>query len=462
MNIQMGPPPDQNTGKTPKAVRWVEDKVDRFHAMADRYLDTDDDLPLAKHLLLMGITAFILIFIIWANFATLDEVTKGEGRIVPSSENQILQSLEGGIVDKIHVREGNKVKAGQILMQLRDVQAGAELGENQAKYYGLMATVARLQAEADGKAVPEFPPEVMEKAPQSVQDEMSAFRANQLQIESQISVFRSQASQKETEVNEISSRISDLRRVIALTREKKAAIEPLVARGSAPKLELLDLESEIAQKETEINSLSSSLPRARAGVGEMNARIHDVTSRSKADAQVKLAQIMIDVNALKQSGGALQDRKTRAEIRSPVDGIVKDMKINTVGGVVKAGEAFIEIVPLDDQLVVEARVRPADIAFLRPGQEATIKISAYDFSIYGGLKAELVDISADTITNEKGESFYRVRLKTDQTSLIRKGEILPIIPGMVANVDILTGHKTVMEYLMKPFVKTVSESLHER
>lgn len=460
MKLNMGAP--QPPRKGPKALHWLEDRVDRLTAVAEKHLDTDDDLPLAQHLLLLGISAFIVIFIVWANFATLDEVTKGEGRVIPTSETQVIQSLEGGIVDQIFVKEGDRVKAGQKLVQLRDIAASSDLGENQAKYYGMMATVARLQAEANGKSTPDFPKDVMEKAPQSVADEMSAFRANQMQIESQVSVLRSQVSQKEQEVREISTRLSDSERVVALAREKKASIEPLVARGSAPKLELLDLESEIARQETELNGLRESMPRARSAVGEINARIRDVTSRARADAQIKLAQIMIEVNAIQQGMGALEDRKTRTEIKSPVDGIVKDIKITTVGGVVKAGDAFIEVVPVDDQLLVEARIRPGDIAFLRPGQDAMVKISAYDFSIYGGLKAELVDISADTITNEKGESFYRVRLRTEETALKRKGEVLPIIPGMVATADILTGHKTVMEYLLKPIIKTVSESMHER
>lgn len=457
MNINLEP-----EKKSHGSIKWLEDGFEKLNALAEKTLETDDDLPLSKHLLLFGIAAFFLIAIIWASFATLDERTRGEGKFIPSSQTQVLQSLEGGIVDKILVREGDKVKKGQLLAQLNDIGATSDLGENRAKYYGLLATVARLKAEAEGASSPAFSDEVMKNAPDSVQDEMNAFRANQLNIENQISVFSSQSGQKSQEVREITERISDTERVLSLAREKKASIEPLVARGSAPKLELLDLESEIARQETELNSLRSSLPRARGGVGEISARIADVKSRAKADAQVKLAQIMIDVNAIQQGMGSLQDRKSRTEIKSPVDGIVKSIKVTTVGGVVKAGEAFMDIVPIDDQLMVEARIRPADIAFIRPGQEAMVKISAYDFSIYGGLKAKVVDISADTIANEKGENFYRVRLRTDQTVLKHKGQELPIIPGMVANVDVLTGKKTIMEYLLKPFIKTLSDSMHER
>lgn len=459
MKINLGGPEEKPSHFS---VRWLEDTFQRLNALAEKNLEADDDLPIAQHLLLMGIAVFFLIAIIWANFATLDERTKGDGRIIPSSQTQVIQSLEGGIVSKIAVREGERVKKDQLLAQLSDVGASSDLGENRAKYYGLLATVARLEAEAKGAAAPSFSEDVMKNAPDAVQDEMNAFRANQLNIESQISVFSSQSSQKSQEVREIESRMADTQRVLSLAREKKASIEPLVERGSAPKLELLDLESEIARQETELNSLRSSLPRARGGVGEISARIADVRSRAKADAQVKLAQIMIDVNAIQQGMSALQDRKERTELKSPVDGIVKSIKVTTVGGVIKAGDAFMEIVPVDDQLMVEARIRPGDIAFIRPEQEAMVKITAYDFSIYGGLKAKVEDISADTITNEKGESFYRVRLRTDETTMIHNGQTLPIIPGMVTSVDILTGKKTVMQYLLKPFIKTLSDSMHER
>ncbi len=459
MQINMGGPEESNS---PKGVKWLENRFDRLNAMADKYLETDDDLPMAKHALLIGTVAFFLIALIWASFAKLDERTRGQGKIIPSSEIQQLQSLEDGIVQKIFVREGDTVEEGQLLAQLSNVASSSDLGENQSRYYGLLATVARLEAEAKGLSSPEFPEEVIEKAPDSVRDEMSSFRANQLGMENQINVFQSQLSQRSSESRETEMRIRDLERVLTLAREKKSQIEPLVARGSAPRLELLDLDSEIASQETELNSLRSSLPRTRSGAAEINARIADVKSRAKADAQVNLSQIMIDVKAIQQSLSKFQDRKSRSEVKSPVNGIIKDITVTTEGGVVKSGDTFIEIVPLDDQLMVEANIRPADIAFLRPGQEAMVKITAYDFSIYGGLPAKLVDISADTITNEKGESFYRVRLRTNETTIKHNGQELPIIPGMVASVDILTGHKTVMEYLLKPFTKTLSESLGER
>jgi adhesin transport system membrane fusion protein len=216
------------------------------------------------------------------------------------------------------------------------------------------------------------------------------------------------------------------------------------------------------ERQTELNGLQTALPRAQSAVQEAEARIKELTSGSKADAQTELSTTMIEMSTIEQTLGALEDRQTRTEIRSPVNGLIKDIKIHTIGGVVQPGQDILEIVPLNDQLLVEANVRPGDIAFLHPGQKAVVKITAYDFAIYGGLKGELVDISADTITNEKGESFYRVRVRTHETALQRKGEVLPIIPGMVATIDILTGEKTVMQYIMKPLIKTVGNAMKER
>jgi adhesin transport system membrane fusion protein len=271
-----------------------------------------------------------------------------------------------------------------------------------------------------------------------------------------------QMSQREQEVRELSQRANDIRGVIASQREEKNMIEPLVAKGSAPKLELLQLERTIKEKQTELNSVELNLPRARSAVGEAKARIADLTTSAKAQAQTELSAKLIEMNEIKERLGALKDRKKRTEIKSPVSGTIQEIKVKTIGGVVRPGEDIIKIVPKDDQLIVEAQVKPSDRAFIYPGQKAVVKITAYDFSIYGGLDGEVLDISADTIKDEKGNFFYRVRLRTYETELKRKGKVLPIIPGMVATADILTGQKTVMQYLLKPFVKTLDNAFNER
>jgi adhesin transport system membrane fusion protein len=440
----------------------MSERVETAAARADKFFMTDEEIPLRQHLLLSAIAGFFFLFLLWANFATLDEVTRGQGTVVPSSEIQKMQSLEGGIIDEFLAHEGDSVKAGQPLIRMRDVQATSDLGQNRLKYLGLEAKIARLKAESEDAKTPTFPDEVMQGAPQSVQEEMDAFRANRHNVDTQTQVLRDQLAQKQQEISETETRIRDLKQVIALSQQQRDMTEPLVQRGSAPKMELIQLDQQIKEKETDLNSQTSSLPRMQAAVSEAKSRIAEAETSASAQAQTDLTAALAEANSLKETLSALQDKKTRTEIKSPVNGTVKEIKIKTVGGVVQPGADVIDIVPRDDELIVEARIKPQDIAFLHPGQQVMVKITAYDFSIYGGLKGELTDISPDAIANEKGETFYRVRVRTKQTYLMHYGKKLDIIPGMVATVDILTGKKTVMEYILKPFVKTLDSAMRER
>lgn len=436
---------------------------DLMEAHALRFFETDDDtLPLSKHFLLVTVFGFFVLFVVWANIATLDEVTRGDGKIIPSTEVQALQSLDPGIVEEFLVREGESVEKGQVLVKLRDIEASSDLGANKARYFGLLASITRLQAEAEGLDKVKFSDEVIAAAPNSVREELNAFRANKIQIDGQINVLKNQKSQREQEVRELNTRIADTRRLIALQQQEMDMIKPLVDRGSAPPLELLQLRRGLQEQRAEINGLNSSLPRARSAIDEAVSRIEEVTSTAKANAQIELTTKLTELNEVKEQLSGLQERKGRKEMRSPVSGIIQEITVTTVGGVVRAGEDLIKIVPEGDQLIVEARVKPSDRAFIYPGQAAVIKLTSYDFSIYGGLKGELIDISADTIEDEQGETFYRVRLRTYDKELRRKNEVLPIIPGMVASVDILTGKKTVMGYLLKPFIKTLDNAMNER
>ena len=441
--------------------QWLSEHMGRVQAHGERFFETDEDLPLSSHLLLFFVLAFWVIFILWASFANLDEVTRGDGTIIPKSEVQKISSLEGGIVDEFFFKKGDEVKKGDILVRLSDIAASSDLGSNEARYLGLLATVSRLQAEVEGR-VPKFPEEVMQGAPAAVTEEMNTYRANKDQIASQTSIMEQQKSQRSQELSELQIRSSDIRGQLGLIREEKTMVEPLIARGAAPRMELLQLDRQIKETQTELNGVLSAIPRARSAIGEANARIREVKSAAKAAAQTELAATNIEMQAIKEGLAGLQDRKTRADIKSPVDGFIKDLKVYTVGGVVQPGQEFIEIVPKDDQLLVEAKINPKDIAFLYPEQPAIVKITAYDFAIYGGLKGKVVSISPDAVTNEEGDSFYIVTILTEESALQRKGEVLPIIPGMIASVDILTGEKTVMEYLLKPFIKTLNESLNER
>ena len=459
MKMQESMSPEEKKAHEKK--QWLAEHMERVQAHGERFFSTDEDLPLSTHLLLFFIIGFFVLFFFWASFAKLDEVTRGDGTVIPSTEVQKISSLEGGIVEEFFIKKGDEVQKGDILVRLSDIAASSDLGSNEARYLGLLATVTRLQAEVEGR-IPEFPQEVMEGAPQSVTEEMNAYRANMDKVNSQTVIMEQQKSQRSQELNELQVRASDIRGQLGLIREEKEMVEPLIARGAAPKMELLQLERQIKEKQTELNGVLSAIPRARAAIGEANARIGEVKSTAKAQAQTELSAKLIEMNAIKQGLAGLVDRKTRADIKSPVNGYIKDLKVYTVGGVVQPGQEFIEIVPKDDQLLVEAKISPKDIAFLYPDQPAVVKITAYDFAIYGGLKGKVVSISPDAVTNEEGDSFYLVQILTEENALKRKGEVLPIIPGMVASVDILTGEKTVMEYLLKPFIKTLQNSLNER
>lgn len=440
----------------------VKDEIQKARAHAERIFLADEEVPLSKHIILVTIALVFITFIVWASYAPIDEVTRGDGRVIPSSEVQILQSLEGGIIEEFFVREGDDVEAGQPLVRLRDVTANSEFEANRQRYLGLLAKAERLQAEADGADTPAFSERVKREAPGSMQEELHVFQANRESVSSQLNVLEERLIQRREEINEAESRIRDLRDLVRLAQDERRMIAPLVERGSAPRLELLQLDRSVKQQQSELNGLLSSLPRIESSVQEAEGRINELKDSAKATAQNELSATLLELKSLDETLANLKDRKVRTEIRSRIDGRVKDIKVSTVGGVLQPGQDLIEIVPIGDQLIIEARIKPADIAFLHPGQKAIVKITAYDFAIYGGLDGEVVDISADTITNEQDETFYRVRIQTDKTQLVRRGEQFEIIPGMVASVDILTGKKTIMDYILKPITKTIQNSLGER
>ena len=442
--------------------KWRAGKGDRLQAEALRFFDADDQIPLSKHFLLVGIVGFFLAFVIWANLATLDEVTRGDGKVIPSSEVQALQSLDSGIVEELLVKEGELVEVGQILVRLRDIEASSDLGANRARYYGLLASIARLQAHIDGKPALTFPEEIRKNAPKIILEEQNLFQSSRSKLQAQINVLKEQQKQRQQELRELTARMKDLSEIIALQTQETNMIAPLVEKGSASKLELMQLERTLQQSVNERNALKTSIPRTRSAIAEAEARITDIKQTAKAENQNELSVKTLELNQIKERLSGLEERKVRREIKSPVDGTVQELTANTIGGVVRAGEDVIKIVPKDDQLVIEALIKPSDRAFIYPGQKAIIKITAYDFSIYGGLDGELIDISADTIKDEQGQHFYRLRLRTFEKELRRKGEILPIIPGMVSSIDIITGKKTVMQYLLKPLIKTLDNAMKER
>ncbi len=399
---------------------------------------------------------------VWAHYAVLDEVTRGEGTIIPSSRTQVIQNLEGGILAEILVHEGDIVEPGDVLVRIENIVAKASLQDARSQYLTLLATEARLMAEIEGNQQIDFPLGVMNEAPTVAADQQRLFSARRRQLEAQISVLKSQAQQRKQEVAEMGSRLRQLEQSLSLAREELAITSPLVQKGVMPRIELIRIERQVADLEGEIRTIRTAIPRLQSAQQEANQRVEEMRLTAQTEASNELNSTRAELKSISQSLFAGEDRVTRTAVTSPVRGTVKDMKITTVGGVIQPGEDIMEIVPLDDTLIVEALVRPADIAYLRPDQKAVIKVSAYDFSIYGGLTAKLERISADTIKDEQGESFYHVYLRTEENSLLHHGEELPIIPGMTVTAEILTGEKSVLNYLLKPILRARDSALRER
>ena len=405
---------------------------------------------------------FFLTFIVWSHFAILDEVTRGEGKVIPSSKTKIIQNLEGGILAEILVREGDIVNEGDILVRIDNTVARASLEDLTAQRWTLKATIARLEATlADAKSVT-FSEDVLAGSPEDVEAQTATFTARKNQTDSQIAVLKSQVDQRRAEINEAASRRNQLVSSLELARQEQRITSDLVSKQLMAQIELIRVNREVANLQGELNTVKASITKFQTGLKESEQRVQELINSSKATASDELNLARAELHSVESQLGASEDRVTRTEVRSIVRGTVKELKFNTEGGVIPPGADIIEIVPLEDSLLIEAQVRPADIAFLSPGQSAMIKISAYDFSIYGGLEAKLEHISADTIKDEQGESFYRVYLRTEKSSLKRKGEEHPIIPGMTATAEILTGEKSVMDYMLKPILKARDRALTER
>ncbi|MCG8357402.1 MAG: HlyD family type I secretion periplasmic adaptor subunit [Kiloniellales bacterium] len=413
------------------------------------------------YLLTTMVFVFFVTFVAWANFAVLDEVTRGDSTVIPSSKTQVIQNLEGGILAEILVREGDIVDRGDILVRIDNTTAQANFRDARTRHLALLAKTERLRAELEDRE-PAFPEEVLADAPEAARDEEAQYRARAAQFAAQKAVLESQGQQRLGEVQEMRSRQSQLSRSLGLAREELAITEPLVRKKLMPKVDLLRVQREIADLEGEIRTVKLTIPRLQQAAEEADQRVQEFSLTTKAQISDELSLARTELQSVSEMLFAGEDRVTRTEVRSPVHGTIKEIKHNTVGGVIRPAEDILEIVPLDDTLLVEARIRPADIAFLSPGQNAMVKITAYDFSIYGGLKASLENISADTIKDENGESFYRVYLRTERNKLKHHDRELPIIPGMTASVEILTGQKTVFDYLMKPILKARDRALKER
>ena len=437
------------------------------HTEADLEFMSEVDAALYRrghgwaYILSFTICLLLAAFLAWTHFAILDEVTRGMGQVIPSQRVQVIQNLEGGILDEILVRENQIVEKGDILVRISNEMAQSTLKDVASQALEHRAAIARLQAEATGSD-PAFPDEVSTKAPEAVRDQMAIYQARMAQLNQELAILRSQYSQRVQEAQEMTIRRNQAAQDLKLAQEQLAIAKPLMEKNVYPKVEYLSLERAVSSLRGDVQSLNVAIPRTQQAAQEIKQREAQRLAEYKAKALQEMNQHQVELNSKLHALSAGKDRVLRTDVRSPVRGTVKQVILNTIGGVVKPGEPILEIVPLDDTLLIEANIKPADIAFLHPGQKAMIKITAYDFSIYGGLEGSVEQISADTIENQKGESFYKVKLRTKAAAIVYRGEKLPIIPGMTASVDILTGKKSVLDYLLKPILKAKENALRER
>ncbi len=428
-----------------------------------------------NHLLLISVVVIVAIAIYWASWAVLDEVTRGEGRVIPSSQVQVIQNLEGGIVEEILVKEGEIIQQGQVVIRLSDTQYISEAKQNRLEALFLLAKIERLEAEVEGRAY-QPPPEVVNEQPDFANSEAVTYGVRQSELEASFAVLQAQRLQREEELLEREANLNNLEQGLLLAEnelqhaEKELAIAEKVRKIRAmPEVELVRLKRDLAglkrtlhNQRAEYESNENAMPRIEAAIEEIDRKMESERRAFVALASQELSEAKAMLSRTSEQQSTLNDRLNRTEIRSPVYGEVKRIKVNTVGGVIQPGMEIMEVVPLNDQLLIEARIRPSDIGFLRPDQQAMVKFTAYDPTIYGGIPAQLEQISADTIVDEKGESYYRVRLRTERNALGTEEKPLPIITGMTATVELLTGQKTVLDYLLKPILKAQQSALRER
>lgn len=440
-------------------------RVSGAHLSRDWASDTDwarmQQDPLRARMMLYTVLVAIVVLIVWACLAPVDEVTRGAGSVIPSSQLQRVQSFDGGVVDEILVDEGDQVAAGQLLMRIDPTRFLSTFNENRVQAEALEGRAERLRALATGS---EFMPsdDLVQRAPSIVERERELYHSNLGTLDEQRQILRERLEQRRAELNEAVSRRDTASRELGLASQELNMTRPLLQSGAVSEVEILRLQREVSAASGERRQAAAQVSRLESAIQEAEGELREVDSQARTEWRQELTATLGELAALNESSSGLQDRVRLAEIRSPVDGVVQRLTFNTLGGVVQPGQEVVEIVPTDDALVVEARIAPQDIAFLRPGLPATIKLTAYDFAIYGGLQAELEHISASTTTDEEGNTFYRVRVRTRDSADEVVAEDLDVIPGMTAQVDILTGKRTVMQFLLKPVLRAWGNALGER
>lgn len=414
--------------------------------------------PLRAKRLLYGIASVVILLVAWAYVAEVDTVTRGQGKVIPSRQVQILGSQDGGVITDIMVREGDLVAKGQLLIKLDPTRSNSSLGENRAQLIGLQVKAARLSALAGGAL---FQPtaEMISVAPDVVKEEQQLYQSNLAELSVQQRIADQQLTQRREELNELTARESQLATEYRLTDQELSGTRPMLASGAVSEVEILRLEREVNKAKGELQQTRAQIDRVQASIVEAQEKLLGIDLEFANNAREQLTDTVTQINALSEAAAGLSDRVRQTNLVSPVAGTIKQLLFNTLGGIVLPGRDVIELIPADDTLLVEVRIRPQDIGFLAPGQEANVKVTAYDFVVYGGLEGRVEQIGADTVLDEEGNAFYEVTVRTRSADL---GADKPIIPGMTVEVDVLTGKKTVLAYLLKPVLRARQRALSER
>ncbi|SEI16952.1 membrane fusion protein, adhesin transport system [Rhizobium tibeticum] len=424
-----------------------------------------DNPPLLARGILALVALVIASFLAWAAIADVNEIARGEGKVIPVSKTQIIQSSEPGVVQQIAVVLGQVVRKGQLLVQLDNTTTTSSLGESVAKARALGAKVARLKLEEAGQYDTPFicPQEILAVAKEVCANEEQLFAADRASYQNKLGVLKERVRQRENELSEAHANIDRLQQNIEGAQRQYDLIHPLAQKKLVAQTEVLKTERDLTDQQGQLKVYQESIDRLEAAVQEAKLQLGDLALELRQQALTDKAQALAELSVVDETIRGASDRVKRTDIRSPVDGIVNTLEVNTIGAYVDPGRVIAGIVPTADTLLIEAKISPRDVAFVRRGQPAVIKVTAYDFSIFGGLEGVVENISADSLVEkEKGETYYLVQVKTDKSALERNGKSYPIIPGMVASVEIMTGNKTVLSYLMKPINKARSEALTER
>ena len=444
--------------KTNKPVEYTEKDYDFMNSLSSAIL-VQTPSSVSKVIKIWLIT--ILLFVIWASLAEIDEITRGDGDVIPYGQNQVIQNLEGGIVDSILVKEGETVKRGQIILKINNAKSTSSSKTNEMKFHELQAKRLRLYAEANQlefkKMETTFP-----ELKQQIKLAKELYDSAKLEFSAKDNSFIEQIEQRKQEYKEAKARVRSLRKSLEYVSEEIAMTAPMVREGVKSKVDFLKLKREANGIENDIEAAELSLPRLASAITEYREKRIESKQLFINNAKKELNEVTAELSRLETQQVAFSDQVDRTMVKSPVDGIVQKLFINTVGGVIKPGDDLVEIVPTNEKLFLEIKIKPSDIAFLHPGAEAKVKISAYDFAIHGGLVGKVVNISPDTITDKEDNTFYLIHIETKQNYLGSKEHPLRIIPGMTVNVDIVTGQKTVMQYILKPILKSKQYVFSER